>query len=431
MSNKRPKYEKLSQTDHVLCRPDTYIGSIAQVTQPAWVIDPESNLATIKECQYSKGLLSLVNELLVNTRDVVMRSANENATIEVTVDQHEIVVLNKGKSHYVDVALCETHQVYYPELVFGNLLSGSNFDDTESKLTGGRNGLGAKCAFIFSEYVSIEVADPVNKRKFFQEMFDNMKRKSVATITNYAMKTGYVRIKIRPQLHRFNMTSLLETDFQHILRRRMYDLSACTTSAVKLVYNGVSLTVKDFKDYVALFVDPSRPRVIFSNERWTVCITQSDRDNFSHVSMVNGIDTVNGGTHVRYILDQITTFVVNQLKRKNKDNLNIKPGFVKDNLFVIVIADIVNPSFTSQTKEELATPKVDFGSTCLIPDEVMAKLMKKPFTFTNDIMAMAKYKSERREEASQGPQTNRKSVLSIPKLDDAAHAGTSRNSGGI
>lgn len=34
--------------------------------------------------------------------------------------------------------------MYVPELIFGNLLTGSNFDDDQKKTTGGRNGFGAK-----------------------------------------------------------------------------------------------------------------------------------------------------------------------------------------------------------------------------------------------------------------------------------------------
>ena len=32
--------------------------------------------------------------------------------------------------------------MYIPELIFGNLLTGSNYDDSKKKVTGGRNGYG-------------------------------------------------------------------------------------------------------------------------------------------------------------------------------------------------------------------------------------------------------------------------------------------------
>ena len=39
--------------------------------------------------------------------------------------------------------------IYVPELIFGHLLTSSNYDDDEKKTTGGRNGYGAKLANIF------------------------------------------------------------------------------------------------------------------------------------------------------------------------------------------------------------------------------------------------------------------------------------------
>ena len=43
--------------------------------------------------------------------------------------------------------------------VMGHLLTGSNFDDSVAKITGGRNGYGAKLCNIFSEQFSIETLD--------------------------------------------------------------------------------------------------------------------------------------------------------------------------------------------------------------------------------------------------------------------------------
>ena len=40
-------------------------------------------------------------------------------------------------------------KLYVPELIFGTLLTSSNFDDDEKKVTGGRNGYGAKLCNIF------------------------------------------------------------------------------------------------------------------------------------------------------------------------------------------------------------------------------------------------------------------------------------------
>lgn len=54
-----------------------------------------------------------------------------------------------------------------PELIFGHLLTSSNYNDNEKKVTGGRNGFGAKLANIFSKRFVIETAD-VTHRKLYE-----------------------------------------------------------------------------------------------------------------------------------------------------------------------------------------------------------------------------------------------------------------------
>ncbi len=53
----------------------------------------------------------------------------------------------------------EKEKVYVPELVFGHLLTSSNYDDNELKVTGGRNGYGAKLTNIFSKQFTVTTAD--------------------------------------------------------------------------------------------------------------------------------------------------------------------------------------------------------------------------------------------------------------------------------
>ena len=60
------------------------------------------------------------------------------------------------------------HDMYVPELIFGHLLTSSNYDDTKKKVTGGRNGYGAKLTNIFSTQFTIETSDSDSNKKFKQ-----------------------------------------------------------------------------------------------------------------------------------------------------------------------------------------------------------------------------------------------------------------------
>ncbi len=69
---------------------------------------------------------------------------------------------NNGEG--IPIEIHKEYNVYVPELIFGHLLTGSNYDDTEKKVVGGRNGFGAKLTNIFSEKFSIEVGDQNSKK---------------------------------------------------------------------------------------------------------------------------------------------------------------------------------------------------------------------------------------------------------------------------
>ena len=67
-----------------------------------------------------------------------------------------ISVWNNGKGIPIEVHAKE--KMYVPELIFGTLLTSSNYDDDQKKVTGGRNGYGAKLCNIFSTEFTVETA---------------------------------------------------------------------------------------------------------------------------------------------------------------------------------------------------------------------------------------------------------------------------------
>ena len=55
-------YQKKSQLEHILLRPDTYIGSVQPVTEKMWVVDPGSEAIVLKEISYVPGLYKIFDE---------------------------------------------------------------------------------------------------------------------------------------------------------------------------------------------------------------------------------------------------------------------------------------------------------------------------------------------------------------------------------
>ena len=86
--------------------------------------------------------------------------------------------------------------------------------------------------------------------------------------------------------------------------------------------------------------------------RWEVAVAVSD-NGFQQMSFVNSIATTKGGRHVDYISKMIEGNIAEVLKKKNKGGVAVKPHQIRNHLWVFVNALIVNPSFDSQTKENM------------------------------------------------------------------------------
>lgn len=123
-------------------------------------------------------------------------------------EKGEIRVLNNGAG--VPVEVHKTEGIYVPELIFGNLLTSSNYNDKEKKVTGGRNGYGAKLANIFSKKFVVETCDGKRKRRYKQTFKNNMTQKGDPAISDCKPTDNWTCISFQPDLERFGMEELEE-----------------------------------------------------------------------------------------------------------------------------------------------------------------------------------------------------------------------------
>ena len=307
--------------------------------------------------------------------------------------------------------------------IFGNLLTGSNFDDNESKTTGGRNGYGAKLANIFSTQFIVETADKSRGLKFKQTYRNNMGTRSEPEISKF---TGpdYTCITFYPDLKRFKMDSMDE-DIVALLSKRVYDIAATNNAAgtkLTVTLNGSRVETRTFEQYIGICTGLEAPCAFERiNDRWEVGVSVSD-GTFQQVSFVNSIATIKGGTHVNYITDQITNKLMAVVKKRNKGQ-EVKPGQIKNHLVVYVNALVVNPAFDSQTKENLTTKQSSFGSTCTLTDKFLKNIEKS--CVIDNVLNWAKFKQNAELKKKGG--SKRSKLTGIVKLDDANFAGTSKS----
>jgi len=113
----------------------------------------------------------------VNAADNGVRVQNmTEIKVEINPDKGMISVYNDGDG--IPVQIHDEHKIYIPEMIFGHLLTGSNFDDDQKKIVGGRNGYGAKLANIYSTKFICETVDSKKGLMFTMTWTDNMSKKS-------------------------------------------------------------------------------------------------------------------------------------------------------------------------------------------------------------------------------------------------------------
>lgn len=519
-------YQKKTQLEHILLRPDTYIGSAEPQTTQLWVF--EGNKFVFKNITYTPGLYKIFDEILVNAADNKTRDSTMDS-IKVTIkpEENEISVWNNGKG--IPVQMHKKENCYVPELIFGHLLTSSNYNDNEQKMTGGRNGFGAKLCNIFSTEFIVETNDKESGNKFTQTYNDNMSRMSKPKLTK-ALKSDYTSITFKPDLSKFGMDHLDE-GIVSLMKKRVYDLAGILPG-VKVFLNGERIPIRNFKDYVRLYIasaqlndqpstdklkdndtnsakgevndenastkteteDKSTVKIDFDdkssiadskapselypifnplanstsssslsslastvkddnassystnlsetskmkkestindlldpkitviyeklNEFWEVAFAVSD-GQFQQVSFVNSICTSKGGTHVDVITNQIASKIQEAMKKKAKD-VDVKPQQIKSQIWVFINCKIVNPSFDSQTKENMTLKASKFGTKYDLQPTFLRKVINSGIT--ENIMAFARAKQSLQLKKTDG--TKRSRLSGIAKLDDANNAGT-------
>jgi DNA topoisomerase-2 len=303
--------------------------------------------------------------------------------VNIDVENSTISVYNNGRGIPIEIHTRE--KIYIPELIFGHLLSSSNYDDDEKKLTGGRNGYGAKLANIYSHEFAVETADKNTGQKYKQRWTENMSKVEKAKITKNPKGEEYTRVTFRPDLERFGMNTIDE-DTISLLKKRVYDMAG-TVKNVKVYLNDERLKIKNFKQYVEMYVTSAaaeaaensggaaqpKQSVIFEQvgDRWEVAFAVSE-GSFQQVSFANSIATIKGGTHVAVIADQIAKNLIASITKKNK-GATVKPTQIKNHMWIFVNALIENPTFDSQTKETLTLPAGKFGTKPTLSEDFLKK----------------------------------------------------------
>ena len=428
-------YKKHTHHQHILELPDTYVGSTKTNEEVRWLFDGAKMV--YKRIKFNPGLYKIFDEIAVNARDEFIRSI---MTAGMTpIKRIDISVTNKDGDCIISVEndgdgipIEENAEgMMIPEMIFGQLLTSSNYDKTEEKVVGGKNGYGAKAVNILSKLFTINIKTPASGKEYTQSWYNNMFQVEKPIIKKTTSKTGFVKITFIPDQTRFagafNEAGVIE-DMLAVFYTRAVELAALV--GAKVTWNGTVIASNTFEKYIKLFLRDGMTGFAYEQcgPRWEVGAIlashlYSDEEELTeekHISFVNGINTKKGGKHVETVTRKVLTDFCDAAKTKK---VEIKPGQLKNAVVLFVNSTIVNPSFDSQSKEFLTTPAAEFGSRPEYSGKLVTSLLK--LGLLEEAKHVLEAKSLRDVKKTDG---KKRTVLrGITKLEDALLAGTPKS----
>ena len=346
--------KKLSDREHIVHRPSMYIGSVSNEQHETAIFEnvfEEPKLQT-KQLTYAPGLIKIINEVIDNSVDVIIKTG-KGSTIKVKLSEDKVEVqddstgfpmpekfkklaMNGGVARTLKREVFEDLPVV---IALGNARAGSNFNDEDNLGQMGTNGVGAFATNCFSKrFVCVTKTQDTTTKV---EWRDNALLHSCNI--DYKKSEPGTSITFWPDLAKFSLAEISE-DVKDVIRTRLVVLSL-TYPDIKFYFEGKR--IKTPKKIASLFTTEETPFVEHSTKDYQVLVI-ANSEKTSHFSVVNGLNTPDGGSHIDIILQEI----VKELSETK--GLNCTRADVLNTLQIVFIGrGWKNLRFNSQTKEKI------------------------------------------------------------------------------
>lgn len=372
------KYNKMDPLQHILHRSDTYVGSTRPRKQKTYISQYLNNFKIVeKEINYAPAILRIFIEALSNAIDNVARSINKipckTIKINIDIDSGLTQVWNDGES--IPIEFDKDEQCYIHSLIFGQLLTSSNYDDTEDRYDiSGRNGIGIKATSVFSTEFKVEGVDPNRHLMLQQEWKQNMTITSQPVIKKVSKsKKGYTFVSWIPDFKRFGLKSYTK-DIVELYCKYVVDCAMIVSKhKVQVYFNDEKISIPNIEKYAQLyFEEPLEEKILIkkNDDRILVVPLKKQMQKQKHISFVNGVLTKDGGTHVDGWSKQIFKPIADKLSKSK--SCQITSSELKKYFMLFVNVCIAKPEFESQSKNHLES-KIETDK--LKPKELQ-KIMK-------------------------------------------------------
>lgn len=359
MSKEANKYKKLDPISHIHKRPDMYVGTIRSKKEIGeWVIKNLETLNITKhDVSYSQALLRIFVEALSNAIDNVWRSEKTDTPvtkIKITLDKDTGLtsVWNDGLG--IPIQKNEDHDIWVPELIFGHLLSGSNYDDNEKRFSSGRNGLGIKLTNVFSKEFNIHIVNTKDGKSYKKKWYNNMKNSDKEVIKSSKLKNSFTQVSWVPDFEKFNIKNYTHVILSVYYR---YILDAAMITGVNIFLNDKKIVIKNLTDYVKYYPKINEKEIVYMKSKdCDVIVTPSDGSDFEQISFTNGVFNKDGGVHVEQWTKELFKPLLKKLNKPKKPHVNVKD--IKKYFRIFIKCKVANPEFSSQSKTYFSSPEI-------------------------------------------------------------------------
>ena len=385
------------------------------------------------------GLHHCVYEIVDNSIDEALAGFCKHIRLEIHADG-SLSVEDDGRG--IPVAMHPEEKIPTLELVLTNLHAGGKFDKGAYQVSGGLNGVGAKCVNALSDAFTAEVS---REGEVHQMKFSRGEVTQPIKVVGKTKRTG-TKITFHPDPQIFTATQEFKYD---ILVRRMRELA--------FLVPGIVIEMKDqrtdrsdrfeFKEgiaeYVAFlnaneealfdkpilmsaevdFTDLENPRVMAEGEkpkpgqrRMTVDVALQYNDRYDEMvfSYTNLINQPEGGTHLSGFRSALTR-VINHYAKSNsltKDkDAKLTGDDMREGLVAVISVKHPDPKFQSQNKTRLTNPEVEGIVTSVVGEQLKYYLERDPKTGRR-IVDKCLNAARAREAARKARETVRKSAMS-------------------
>lgn len=455
------------QRDHVLARPGMYIGGVdrVQYVERIMVFPEDKPQIVTTTIDVPQAIERLYLEPLSNAADNVERSRRagvDPGVIDIVMDRATVTVRNGGLpipieySNYKDR---KGNQMWVPELIFGTLLSGSNYDDSQDRVTSGVNGLGVKLVLCFSRHFTVHIGNANQKLQYTQTWQDHMKDRSDPDIKPYPTGRSFVSVSYQMDFEYFKYPPPevegggYTDEMIALFARHAADISF--TAKCPVTFNGLAFSYQNVVDYAQLYFGEKVKTAVVHYE-WppnTETVTRKGQvvakdprvipivemccldtvDDACCISFVNGMITREGGVHVNAAFKMISGNILEKInssiersRKKSKDKKEegrkrptLTIADVKPHISMLLSCHLPNPQYVSQSKSSLSgpTPKIN------IPERLLRMVEK--WELMSRLLATVDAKDFRTLAKTDG---KKQKYVGLEKLEDANEAAGPRAS---